>query len=386
VSAAPRIAILAHSTNPRGGVVHAIELGDALTRLGHDVTVHGPSASGAGFFRETVCKTVCVSASPAPRDVRLMAEMRIADYLRFFEHAQNRRFDVWHAQDGISGNALATLKQRNLIGAFARTVHHVDDFADQRLGALQRRAIAAADRLFAVSRFWRDWLENELGRDAVIVGNGVDLRRFSPHGDDTDAQLRGRLDLQSAKPVFLAIGGVEERKNALGMLKAFARLHGKYPQSRLIIAGGASLLDHDAYQVRFAGALAETNLPVDAVIRTGPLPQELMPALYRAATAFVFASLREGFGLVVLEAMASGLPVAVSRIAPFTEYLGDDEVSWCDPLDTASIAAAMARSLDPARRIGLRARGLAVAARHDWIATARAHLATYEELWERVDA
>lgn len=386
MSAAPRIAILAHSTNPRGGVVHALELGDALTRLGHDVTVHAPDASGAGFFRETVCKTVCVPVSPAPRDVRLMAEIRIADYLRFFERAQNSRFDVWHAQDGISGNALATLKQRRSIGGFARTVHHVDDFADQRLGALQRRGIAAADRLFAVSRVWRDWLENELGRDAVIVGNGVDLRRFSPHSDDTDAQLRSRLDLRSADPVFLAIGGVEERKNTLGMLEAFALVHAKYPQSQLIIAGGVSLLDHDAYQARFAEALAETNLPAGAVIRTGPLPQKLMPALYRAATAFVFPSLREGFGLVVLEAMASGLPVAVSRIAPFTEYLGDDEVSWCDPLDTASIAAAMARSLDPARRTGLRARGPAVAARHDWTATARAHLATYKELRERVNA
>jgi glycosyltransferase-like protein len=306
--------------------------------------------------------------------------------LRFFERAQNRRFDVWHAQDGISGNALATLKQSGLIEAFARTVHHVDAFADQRLDALQRRGIAAADRLFTVSRLWRDWLDNEFGRDAVIVGNGVDLRRFSPRSDDTDMQLRNRLDLRSVEPVFLGIGGVEERKNTLGMLKAFARVHAERPQSRLIIAGGASLLDHDAYQLRFAEALAETNLPVGAVIRTGPLPQKLMPALYRAATALVFPSLREGFGLVVLEAMASGLPVTVSRIAPFTEYLGADEVSWCDPLDTASIAAAMTRTLDPARRTELRARGLAVAARHNWAAAARAHLATYEQLRERVNA
>jgi hypothetical protein len=57
VREALRIAILAHSTNPRGGVVHALELGDALTRLGHDVTVHAPDATGAGFFRETSCQT-----------------------------------------------------------------------------------------------------------------------------------------------------------------------------------------------------------------------------------------------------------------------------------------------------------------------------------------
>ena len=59
-----RIAILAHSTNPRGGVVHALELGDALCRLGHDATVHAPDAGGRGFFRNSLTRTVYVAASP----------------------------------------------------------------------------------------------------------------------------------------------------------------------------------------------------------------------------------------------------------------------------------------------------------------------------------
>ena len=108
MSRALRIAILAHSTNPRGGVVHALELGDALTRLGHAATVHAPDAAGAGFFRDTLCRTVGVAATPVGRDVTAMVETRIADYVGHFERAQNRDFDVWHAQDGISGNALAT--------------------------------------------------------------------------------------------------------------------------------------------------------------------------------------------------------------------------------------------------------------------------------------
>ena len=147
-----RIALLTHSTNPRGGVVHALELGDALTRLGHDVTVHAPDPSGAGFFRPTLCRTTPIAATPAGRDVTAMVEVRVNDYLRHFERVANRRFDVWHAQDGISANALATLKERGLIPGFARTVHHVDHFADPRLSALQLRAITAADCLFAVSR------------------------------------------------------------------------------------------------------------------------------------------------------------------------------------------------------------------------------------------
>ncbi|MGO9399214.1 MAG: MSMEG_0565 family glycosyltransferase [Xanthobacteraceae bacterium] len=382
----PRIAILTHSTNPRGGVVHGLELGDALTRLGYQATVFAPDATPAGFFRKTLCATSCVPATPVGRNVRAMVETRIADYLRYFENSTNRGFDIWHAQDGISANALATLKERGLIGSFARTVHHVDAFDDERVAVLQRRAIVAADALFVVGRLWRDWLAHELQRDACYVGNGVDRSRFSPIPDETDAELRARLGLPPAGPVFLAIGGVEERKNTIRLLQAFQAARLQHPSSRLVIAGGASLLDHDAYQARFAGMLAHCGGNAAAVIRTGPLRQRLMPALYRAATALVCPSIWEGFGLVVLEAMASGIPVVASNIAPFTEYLGEQDVLWCDPHDVASIAAAMMRSLDTAQRPLLIERGMRVATRHGWIATARAHLASYERLLEPVHA
>src|SRR4029077_257910 len=130
------------------------------------------------------------------------------------------------------------------------------------------------------------------------------------------------------------------------LLEAFRTIHAQHPSSRLIIAGGASLLDHNAFQAVFAQRLAQSGLPGGAIIRTGPWPQELMPALYRAATTLVFPSTKEGFGLVVLEAMASGVPVVTSRVAPFTEYLGDNDVIWCDPFNPAVIAEAMSASLD----------------------------------------
>jgi glycosyltransferase-like protein len=380
------VAILAHSTNPRGGVVHALELGDALVRLGHLATVHAPDAAGNGFFRETLCETVGVPASPTARDVTTMVETRIAEYIAHFGEARNRRFDVWHAQDGISGNALTTLKERGLISAFVRTVHHVDTFDDERLCALQRRAIAAADHLLVVSRVWQHWLACEMGREACCVGNGVDTRRFSPAHDATDAVVRARLKLADDAPLFLAIGGVEERKNTIRLLEAFRVVRSKHPTCRLVIAGGASILDHDAYQARFAQALAHMGLADSAVIRTGPWPQALMPALYRAATTLVFPSVKEGFGLVVLEAMASGVPVVTSCIEPLTEYLGAGAVLWCDPHDIASIAAAMTASLDMERRERLIVRGRPIVTRHDWASTAQAHLATYERAREPVHA
>jgi glycosyltransferase-like protein len=376
-----RIAILAHSTNPRGSVVHALELGDALCRLGHDATVHAPDASGVGFFRHSRCATVSVATSPAGGNVTTMVETRVADFVRHFETA-GRKFDVWHAQDGISGNALATLKERGLINGFARTVHHIDSFADPRLSALQTRAIVSADRLFAVSRLWRDRLARDFGRVADLVGNGVDTQRFSPVAGTNDADLRLLLNVPTGVRLFLAIGGIEKRKNTIGILNGFRIVHAKHRSVCLLIAGGASLLDHHAYQVEFAAVLAASGLPDGVVIRTGALPQALMPALYRAADALVFPSIREGFGLVVLEAMASGVPVVTSRLAPFTEYLGDGDVLWCDPEDPASIAAGMTCALETSVRDALVARGFALAAQHDWTTTARLHSPAYEALSE----
>ncbi len=392
MTSALRVAILAHSTNPRGGVVHALEVGDALTRLGHEVAVHAPDASGAGFFRKTLCRTISVPVAPSnkaeKRNITAMVEARIGDYLRHFERANDRHFDIWHAQDGISANALATLKHRGLIEGFARTVHHVESFADPRLMALQARGITAADTLLTVSRLWRDWLAGKFNRHPIpaLIGNGVDIDRFSPAADATDDTLRAKLRLQHGDLVFLSVGGVEARKNTVRILEAFARLHAHEPRARLVIAGGASILDHDAYRAQFTRTLAHSGLPVHAVTETGPLPQKLMPALYRAAHALIFPSVSEGFGLVVLEAMASGVPVIVSRIAPFTEYLGDDDAVWCDPLDAASISAAMSASIHPAQRTMLAARGFAVAARHSWQTVGHAHLAPYHALQQPAHA
>lgn len=376
-----RIAILAHSTNARGGVVHALELAEALTRLGHLAVVHAPDPSGNGFFRQTRVPTVMVKATAITGDVTAMVEARVADYVGHFELPTARRFDVFHAQDGISGNALATLKQCGLIRGFARTVHHIDEFEDPRLQALQQRSIAAAGHIFAVSRMWQNRLATEFASPIAVVGNGVDTLRFAPKRSDLDLALRTRLGLREG-PVLLSVGGIEQRKNTINILEAFRQLHAVRPSAQLLIAGGASVLDHHAYQAEFKAQLDQTGLPRSAVIRAGVIADSDMPSLYRVADALVFASIREGFGLAVLEAMASGIAVIASHIAPFTEYLGDDDVVWCDPLNPGSIANAMATVLAQPLRSRLSLNGLMVAHRHDWLQTARLHIPIYDAMRE----
>ncbi|MGY3606000.1 MULTISPECIES: MSMEG_0565 family glycosyltransferase [unclassified Bradyrhizobium] len=380
-SARLRIAILTHSTNPRGGVVHALELADALTRLGHAAIVHAPDRTGKSFFRSSLAPTISVPASAVSDDVTSMVETRIADYVRHFENPAHRQFDVYHAQDGISGNALATLKQRRLIQSYVRTVHHVDDFSDARLRQLDQRSIVLADHLFVVSRMWQERLRIELACTSTLVGNGVDTNRYSPVANAGDHALRARLGLREG-PVLLAIGGIEQRKNTHAILDAFSQVHAIHRSAQLVIAGGASLLDHGAYQRQFRLRLQDAGVPTGAVIETGPLADTEMPSLYRLSDALVFPSLREGFGLVVLEATASGVPVIVSHIPPFTEYLGADDVAWCDPHQAGSIANAIISALSEPLRSRLAANGRNVAERHDWSRTAEAHLPAYRRMSE----
>ncbi len=371
------IALLAHSTNPRGGVVHALELAEALTALGHRAVVHAPDPDGGGFFRPTRCGAIGVPARPvAETGLAALVEARIADYLAFFTRSDAARYDIHHAQDGISGNALACLREAGRIPGYLYTVHHIDRFADPAVEARQWRAIANADRVFCVSHLWREILARDHGIDALPVGNGVDRTRFSPQARPDDDALRTRLGLGPG-PVYLSVGGVEARKNSARLLDAFLMIKRTRPDAQLVVAGGASLLDHSGEARAFDALLARDPAAAASVIRTGPLPDADMPALFRLADALVFPSLREGFGLVVLEAMASGTPAIVPAIAPLTEHLHTGDALWVDPLDPAAIAAAMADILQPATARRLRAAGLRRAAGFGWDACARRHLDAY---------
>ena len=132
-----RIAILTHSTNPRGGVAHSLALAEALCALGHEAVVHAPDPAGRGFFRDAACPTVPVAARLVDGTTVDLVRARINDYLRHFATPAACDFDVFHAHDGIGGNALATLKHRRLIPGFVRTVHHIDRFSEPLLAEWQ---------------------------------------------------------------------------------------------------------------------------------------------------------------------------------------------------------------------------------------------------------
>lgn len=381
-----QIALLTHSVHPRGGVVHTLELANALHDAGHRVTVMAPALPGQTMFRPVRGELQLVPVQPtAPNDLVGMVASRIDAYQRHLEPLLKRRpFDVLHAQDPIGANALATLQQRGLIGGFVRTVHHLDTFDDPQLRAWQQRGFQAARQVLCVSQLWCDVLSRSHGIDAAQVHNGVDCRRYTGQADASDARVAARYGLRGGArakaPVFLSVGGIEERKNTVRLLEAFIALQAELPQAQWVIAGGASLLNHDACVSEFKDKLADSGLgigPGQPIVLTGPVADADMPALYRAADVMVMPSLREGFGLVVLEALACGTPTVVSAIAPFTEHLSDTDCCWADPLDPRSIARAMRGALAPERAAALARQTPEVCLRHSWPASAARHVALY---------
>lgn len=379
-----KIGLLTHSVNPRGGVVHSIELAHALHDAGHHVTVFAPALPGQQFFRPLRCTASLVPVSHTPPNLADLIAHRIAAFEQHLESLlAHERFDVLHCHDGMGGNALANLQERGLISGFVRTVHHLDDFNVPQIKHWQQRAVQQAQQVLVVSHLWQTILANAHGIAAQLVNNGVDAQRYSHAAQPADAVLAKRLGITPGSAVMLCVGGVESRKNTLRILQAFVQLRPHMPHLQLVIAGGASLLDHSAYAREFNAAVQAAGLavgPGQPLLLTGPLHDDDMPRLFRLASVVMMPSVSEGFGLVVLEALCSGTPVVASRIAPFTEYLREHDCSFADPHDPASIALATVHALQTfdAARVLQSARRLA--AQFSWQRSAQRHLHIYQAL------
>ena len=380
-----KIGLLTHSVNPRGGVVHTLELAQALHAAGHAVTVFAPALPGQKMFRSVPFRLQLVPVQPHTGGTVGMVATRIAAFEKHLsQQLTDEPFDVLHAQDPIGANALANLQEQFVIDSFIRTVHHLDTFEDPQLVRWQTRGMRAAREVLCVSQLWCDILKREHGIQAQQVHNGVNLTRYSRTPTPLDQEFRARWGLRgdSSAPVVLAIGGIEGRKNTLRILQAFALLKKRHASAQLVIAGGSSLLDHDLYQHEFQVQLKQLQLITGKggdVVITGTLPDAHMPSLFRCADVLAMPSLREGFGLVVLEALASGLPVVASNIAPFTEYLTETDCCWAEPQDCSSIAQALQAALEPERALALRTTPR-VCERFSWAAAAKHHSKIYREL------
>ncbi len=229
--------------------------------------------------------------------------------------------------------------------------------------------LAVATRVIVPSASTRDDLIRLYGVDEgriVVVPLAVDHDRYRPPASSEVEALRRRLGIGERYLLFL---GLDRRKNLPAVLEAFARLPAAGRPS-LVLAGAPPWEPDGADPVRRALERLPASVRAD-VVRAGYVPERDKPALIGGATALVYPSLYEGFGLPVLEAMAVGTPVVTSDVSSLPELV-DGAGLLVDPNDAAQVADAIARVLDDDDlRERLRRAGRARAAGFTWEATAR---------------
>ena len=377
-----RIALLVYSTKPRGSVVHTLELAEALHALGQQVCVYALDKDGKGFERLLRCDYELIPALPVPEQededwADALIRQRIAEFTDYFSHKQPQ-YDIYHAQDCISANALYQLRTRGFIPHFVRTVHHIDEFNSIYLQQCQERSIREPDLCLCVSDRPGQELQQQYQIYAPRVINGVDSQRFSPIPNGSEQALLERLGLR--EPVYLTVGGIEPRKNSIRLLQAFIEVLNDYPQAQLVIAGGETLFDYQAYRDEFFALVNSAGIKIgQSLILPGVIPESDLPTLYRCADAFVFPSLKEGWGLVVLEAIASGIPVITANQPPFTEFLGANQALLIDPFSPADLAQAMRDILQRgSERLVEQSRS--IIDQYSWERSAQLHLNYYQQL------
>jgi glycosyltransferase involved in cell wall biosynthesis len=257
-----------------------------------------------------------------------------------------------------------------------------------------RRGLLRADRVMAVSSATRHDVESVLGIPVSrirVVYNAPDpiFRRSlaSPAADWDRTALAHPPDVQRVLdryrihyPFLLYVGRTNPQKNIPRLVEAFAVLRGemrdhpRYTDLRLIIIGD-EISRHPSLRHAVIHGRVE-----DVVRFLGFVPIETLRAFYQAASAFVFPSLYEGFGLPPLEAMACGTPVVCSSVSSLPEVVGEAAVI-VNPENVFDIARGMREVLlDEALRSRLTALGLEQARNFSWERTAAAVLQAYEEI------
>ena len=223
--------------------------------------------------------------------------------------------------------------------------------------------------------------DSEFSRREIADAYAIPLDRVTVAAPGVSADFGPSSSSQSlpsgvSVPFLLHVGDLHERRNVTVAIDALARACGRLDGRVSLVLAGIDRGVGDQLDRQAAAA----GIPL---IRLGTVNDATLRSLYRSAAALVYPSRYEGFGLPVLEAMASGTPVVASRAASIPEVLGEAGV-LLDPDATSAWADAIVRVMtDPEQQARMRSAGVARAAEFSWARTARLTLDVYRQVAER---
>lgn len=358
-----------YSFDVPGGVQnHVLGLARYLRQAGHRPYVLAPGELGAAtegldveeFVSVGTAMPVRYNGSVARVNFGPLSAARVGRWLR------KGRFDVLHIHEPITPSisllALWAAEQPVVATFHAATPR---SRSMQLAGGVLRGAIEKIDAGIAVSESARNVVVQHLGRDAVVIPNGIEFDDFARWRPSTGQEQLAGSPRSSDHPKLIFLGRLDEPRKGLDVLLAAVPLIMKTrPDLEVIVAG-------------------QGNRPLpEWCCSLGMINPEAKIALLNSADVFVAPHLaRESFGIVLLEAMASGVPIVASELPSFLDVLGSprDEGRLGEVFaagDPDALAASVLRVLDrpnPVRT--LRARE--AARRYDWSAVGATVVAVY---------
>jgi phosphatidyl-myo-inositol alpha-mannosyltransferase len=369
-----------YSFDVPGGVQnHVIGLAHYLRQNGHRPFVLAPGELDPATARLDVEEFASVGAAVPVRYNGSVARVNFGPVSasRVRRWLRNGKFDVLHIHEPISPS-ISLLALRAAEQPVVATFHTATPRSRsmQLAGGVLRAAIEKIDACIAVSESARNVVVQHLGRDAVVIPNGIEFAAFARGRQMHDEPVGGSPSTSSGHmadglghlgdhPKLIFVGRLDEPRKGLDVLLAAVPLIKKvHPDLEVIVAGRGSKQLPDWWR----------NL--------GPVDEQTKIALLSSADVFVAPNLaRESFGIVVLEAMASGVPVVASELPSFVDLIGpaqDDgrlgEIFAAG--DHRALAGAVLRVLKQPNPLRA-AKAQEVARRYDWSRVGATVLAVY---------
>jgi glycosyltransferase involved in cell wall biosynthesis len=372
-----------------GEGMYTYGLAKALSRLGHNITVITTDIGSEITVEEEDFGIVRIS--PIKKPFLKMLSFNIRSSKKIKEISKHQNVDICHYTTDYANfslypgvSTIATLhhpfaEERRACKRVSNNIEYLRYLFRYKipfLELLERKTCNKANKRIAVSRYVAESIIKEYhlqSNDVVVIPNAVNTDLFNPGVAHIKAK---ELFFRDSQKKILFVGRLEYHKGIFYLIKAFSMLKKDIPKAKLVIVGEGKLKNGIK---SFIDALNLEN----SVKILGGVESEYLPSIYAASDLFVLPSIMEGFGIVLLEAMATGKPCVTTMVGGIEDVVIDGKTGIIvPPADTVSLYHAMKTILvndDLAKKLGMAGRKR-VKENFTWDIVAKRTVDVYKEM------